>query len=138
MAELNARIKNYWEGEAQGYTRAIEDEHKGFKRKAWTDLILDYSPDIECLDVLDIGTGPSFFPIVLTQAGHNVTGIDLTQKMIEFARRNCANKGVIAKLITMDFHKLSFQDNSFDLLICRNLTWTLDIQLKLIKSATAY
>ncbi|AAM06827.1 TPA: class I SAM-dependent methyltransferase [Methanosarcina acetivorans] len=123
---LNTRIKNYWEGEAQGYSEAIEDELNGFERKAWADLVLEYAPSRDCLDILDIGTGPGFFPIVLTQGGHNVTGIDLTENMIEFARFNLAREGVNANLMTMDCQNLKFPDNSFDLLVCRNLTWTLD------------
>lgn len=123
---LNTRIKNYWEGEAQGYSKAIEEELNGFARKAWVELVLEYAPQKECLDVLDIGTGPGFFPIVLTQAGHNVTGIDLTENMIAFARHNLEREGVKAELLTMDCHDLDFPDGSFDLLVCRNLTWTLD------------
>ncbi|WP_269851749.1 class I SAM-dependent methyltransferase [Methanosarcina horonobensis] len=46
--------------------------------------------------------------------------------MIEFARLNLAREGASAKLMTMDCQDLKFPDNSFDLLVCRNLTWTLD------------
>lgn len=124
--ELNNRIKNYWEGEAQGYSKAIEDELAGFARQAWPDLILEYAPRKDCLDILDIGTGPGFFPIVLSQAGHKVTGVDLTENMIELARHNLDREGVSAKLLTKDCQDLKFPDNSFDLVVCRNLTWTLD------------
>ena len=85
-------------------------------------MILEYAPSKDCLDILDIGTGPGFFPIVLSQGGHNVTGIDLTENMIEFARFNLARESASAKLMTMDCQDLKFPDNSFDLLICRNLT----------------
>lgn len=130
---LNIRIKNYWEGEAQGYSEVIEDELNGFERKAWSDLVLEYAPSKDCLDILDIGTGPGFFPIVLSQGGHNVTGIDLTENMIEFARLNLAREGASAKLMTMDCQNLEFSDNRFDLLVCRNLTWTLDDPAKAYK-----
>lgn len=123
---LNIRIKNYWEGEAQGYSEFIDNELNGFERKAWSDLVLEYAPLKDSLDILDIGTGPGFFPIVLSQGGHNVTGIDLTENMIECARLNLAREGASAKLMTMDCQDLKFPDNSFDLLVCRNLTWTLD------------
>lgn len=128
--ELNNRIKNYWEGEAQAYSGAIEDELNGFERKAWADLVLENAPSKCCLDILDIGTGPGFFPIILSKAGHNVTGIDLTENMIEFARHNLEHEGAHAELMTMDCQDLKFSDNNFDLLVCRNLTWTLDDPIK--------
>lgn len=130
---LNTRIKNYWEGEAQGYSEAIEDELKGFERKVWSDLVLEYAPSKDRLDVLDIGTGPGFFSIILSQSGHNVTGIDLTDNMIAFARLNLAHEGANAKLMTMDCQELKFSDDCFDLLVCRNLTWTLDDPAKAYK-----
>lgn len=124
--ELNSRIKNYWEGEAEVYSSAIEDELKGREAEIWTDLVLEKAPEKEKLDILDIGTGPGFFPIILTKAGHSVTGIDITENMISFAEQNLEKEGVKAKVMTMDCQNLSFADNSFDLLVCRNLTWTLD------------
>ncbi|WP_347489734.1 class I SAM-dependent methyltransferase [Desulfoscipio sp. XC116] len=131
--ELNTRIKSYWEGEAEGYSDAIKDELKGFERKTWTKLILEYAPSKDCLDILDIGTGPGFFPIILSQVGHKVTGIDLTENMIECARQNLEKEGIAAKLWTMDCQALEFPDNCFDLLLCRNLTWTLDDPQKAYK-----
>ncbi|WP_269851750.1 hypothetical protein [Methanosarcina horonobensis] len=58
---LNIRIKNYWEGEAQGYSEFIDNELNGFERKAWSDLVLEHAPSKDSLDILDIGTGPGFF-----------------------------------------------------------------------------
>ncbi|MDF2873953.1 MAG: ubiquinone/menaquinone biosynthesis methyltransferase [Sporomusa sp.] len=124
--ELNERIKNYWEGEATLYSRSIEEELKGPQRAAWQHLILDNAPAKEGLEILDIGTGPGFFPIILTEAGHHVTGIDITENMIKCAKENVRQAGVEATLLQMDCQALTFADNRFDLVICRNLTWTLN------------
>jgi ubiquinone/menaquinone biosynthesis C-methylase UbiE len=124
--QFNERIKNYWEGEAECYSIGIEKELKDFHRKAWRELILEYAPQKEDLDILDIGTGPGFFPIILSDEKHKVTGIDLTDNMIHFAKKNLKDEGKEAVLLSMDCHNLTFEDNSFDLVLCRNLTWTLD------------
>lgn len=130
---LNQRIKNYWEGEAEAYNRGIEDELKSKQAEIWTALVLENSPEKEKLDILDIGTGPGFFPIILTKAGHNVTGIDITESMISVAKENLIGIDVKATLLTMDCQELSFTDNSFDLVVCRNLTWTLADPVKAYK-----
>lgn len=123
---FNERIKNYWEGEAECYTKGVERELKDFHRNAWKKLVFAYAPKKERLDILDIGTGPGFFPIILSEENHKVTGIDLTENMIHFAKKNLEAEGCGATLLSMDCHNLTFEDNSFDLVICRNLTWTLD------------
>ncbi|MFZ7101882.1 MAG: class I SAM-dependent methyltransferase [Peptococcaceae bacterium] len=126
---LEKRIKNYWEGEAQAYRAGIQDELKADKRQTWKKIILENAPVSgaeDKLNVLDIGTGPGFFPIILGEEGHHVTGIDLTENMVECAARNAKREKVKVNLLTMDCHNMNFADESFDLLICRNLTWTLD------------
>lgn len=124
--ELNERIKNFWEADAEGYSESVNRELENASREAWVSLVLEYAPKKERLDILDVGTGPGFFPIVLTQAGHNVTGTDLTENMIACAKRNVEARGLAATLLTMDAQKLTFSGDRFDLIICRNLTWTLD------------
>lgn len=45
----------------------------------------------EELKVLDVGCGPGFFPIILAEAGYNVTAVDYTEEMLEKARENAGN-----------------------------------------------
>ncbi|WP_053956662.1 class I SAM-dependent methyltransferase [Inediibacterium massiliense] len=124
--DFGKRIKQYWEGEADIYSVCIEEELGNFQREAWKKIVLEYAPKKQCLDILDIGTGPGFFPIVLGEEGHHVTGIDITENMISYARKNVERAGSKANLLTMDCHNLEFEDDTFDLIVCRNLTWTLD------------
>lgn len=123
--EMQKQIENYWEGEAAQYSESVWTEINSFKRQAWTDLIEEHRPPGSPLAVLDIGTGPGFFAIVLSGMGHRVTAIDCTRNMLDEARGNTEKVGLMAKFLKMDSHLLSFADCSFDLLLCRNLTWTL-------------
>lgn len=124
--ELNEEIKDYWEGEAQVYSRGIQEELNSPQRQAWKDLILDNAPKNGSMKVLDVGCGPGFFPIILGEEGHKVTGIDITENMISCAKSNVEAHGQRAELLTMDCQNLLFEDNTFDMVICRNITWTLD------------
>lgn len=126
---LEDRIKNYWEGEAQTYSEGIQEELQNDLRQIWKKIILGNAPAAVTnrkLKILDIGTGPGFFPIILGEEGHDVTGIDLTENMVECAARNAERENVTVNLMTMDCHDMAFADESFDLILCRNLTWTLD------------
>ncbi|ODA42104.1 hypothetical protein DSBG_1158 [Desulfosporosinus sp. BG] len=77
------------------------------------------------MEVLDIGTGPGFFAIILASLGHKVTAIDCTEEMLAHARRNAEREGVAPDFRKMDCQKLDLESNSFDLILCRNLTWIL-------------
>ena len=128
--QCNEKIKDYWEGEAGVYSQGIQEELSGFQREAWKRLVLENAPQKSVMKILDVGTGPGFFPIVLGKEGHWVTGIDLAENMIAQAKENRRIHGGTAELLVMDCQKLEFPDDSFDLILCRNLTWTLEDPLK--------
>ena len=125
LDELKEDIKQRWEDSAGGYDEGIVSELNGEKRTAWKRLILNNAPRKEGMKILDVGTGPGFFPVILGEEGHFVTGIDLTENMLKFAEKNAEENGVEAEFIRMDCTKTDFQDDTFDLIICRNLTWIL-------------
>ena len=78
------KIKDFWEGEAQIYDEAIKEELKGKFAPQWKKLILDNSPKADRLKVLDIGTGPGFFPVLLAQEGH-----DVNELIKDTVKKNC-------------------------------------------------
>ncbi len=41
------------------------------------------------INVLDIGTGPGFFSILLAERGYNVSAVDYTEEMLVKAKRQC-------------------------------------------------
>ena len=104
----NDKIKEYWEGEAGIYSEGIKAELQSETAENWKNLILEYAPEKEHLEVLDVGCGPGFFEITLGKEGHHVTGIDITENMIHEAKENVKAAGLSADLMTMDCHNLDF------------------------------
>lgn len=123
--EMLPEIKEYWDGWAEDFSKIIKKELNSFRKEAWQRLILDNAPDKKVLKILDIGTGPGMFSILLAEKGHDVTGVDCTDAMLEKAEQNAGDYGVQVKFLKMDSHELNFPDNSFDLIVNRNVTWTL-------------
>ena len=79
----------------------------------------------EEIRVLDVGTGPGFFAILLAELGYQVTAVDYTASMLDEARHNA---GTLARQICfrqMNAEELSFEAASFDVLVTRNVTWNL-------------
>lgn len=127
MSELLEKVEQYWDGRSEGYCEVNLQELDSFKRAAWIDLIKEYAPEVlgRKLKVLDIGTGPGFFAVIMASCGYEVTAVDYTDAMLQKAKKNADIYRNSIKFKRMDAHNLEFQDNTFDLIITRNLTWNL-------------
>lgn len=137
MAErLLKQIEEYWSTRTEGYSEVNDKELAGMQRQAWLSVLEEHFPkkDKEELKILDIGTGPGFFPVILARAGYQVTAVDYTPGMLEKAEKNIRSYGEKCGMelsdrvtfLRMDAQNLEFADGSFDAVISRNLTWNLE------------
>lgn len=124
-SQLENRITRYWNHRADDFTRVRHEEFHSIKKTRWLNEIRPLIPAEQKLRILDIGTGSGFFPMLLAPLGHIVTGIDLSPLMIASARHLTQQHGVEALFFCMNAQTLDFDDQSFDLILTRNLTWTL-------------
>ena len=128
MKEFLKENERYWADRAEGYCQVNIDELRSDKKLEWIDIIKSNAPVFagdRRLKVLDIGCGPGEFSIIMAEEGHDVTGVDITEEMLQQASENARNYNVKLNLKCMDVHNLEFEDNSFDLIISRNVTWNL-------------
>ena len=127
MEELTKENLQYWEKRAPSYTDVVRKNLGGGWDAVWSEMLISRFPDGEAdaLRVLDVGTGPGFYAIILAARGYRVTAVDFSAEMLAEARRNA---GALAERIDfrqMDAHALDFPDGSFDVIVTRNLTWNL-------------
>ena len=117
----------FWANDhAENYKKGVREELNSKEiTDQWVRKILENAPDKKKLRILDIGTGPGFFTINFTKLGHDVTGVDVTPDMIRVAKENAQEQGVECDFKIMNANSLDFPDNTFDLIISRNVTWTL-------------
>lgn len=128
MGELLKKVEEYWDNRSEGYSEMNLTELEGFKMNIWRELINKHKPEKMDgnLKVLDIGTGPGFFAITMALCGYDVTAVDYTHAMLDKARYNAKKFDVNINFMQMDAHDLIFEDESFDLVVTRNLTWNLE------------
>ena len=125
--------KEYWTGRASGYSEVNRHELSTEQRQRWKNCLREeltrHFSDraLTDLHVLDVGTGPGFFAILLRELGCNVTAIDLTPAMLAEAKENAGPLAaeIEIQFIEMNAEALRFADGSFDAVITRNLTWNL-------------
>ncbi len=119
-------IISYWTRRSTDFANLRQEELKSQKADLWIREILPYIPKDRSIRILDVGTGSGFFSILLAEEGYeHVTGIDLTPSMIEQARRLSSGMERQPDFRVMDAEYPEFADESFDVILTRNLTWTL-------------
>ncbi|WP_295791128.1 class I SAM-dependent methyltransferase [uncultured Veillonella sp.] len=124
MTILN-QIESYWDKRSSDFNELRKQEMHSPNGQAWTQLILQQLPPHTPLRILDVGTGTGFFSFLLAHQGHQVLGIDMSQQMIDHAKLNGTQFNSNAQFQKMDATKLDFSTSEFDMLISRNVTWTL-------------
>lgn len=125
MELIKHRVTHYWSNRADSFEQQRLREFDSEKRERWLAELRRYLPQGKTLHILDVGTGTGFFACLLAAEGHNTTGIDLTPNMIEHAKHMAAVLRLDAQFQLMDAEEPDFESESFDVLVTRNLTWTL-------------
>ena len=126
MDPLKQRITEYWTMRSDAFSDLRMRELSSHMRERWLTEFERFVPLHEKkLRVLDLGTGTGFFAFLFTQAGHEAIGIDLTESMIEKAKETAKQLKLDAEFFVMDAEYPDFDEESFDVLVTRNLTWTL-------------
>lgn len=119
------RIVNYWTRRSASFLEQRKAELHSPMAERWKREINARIPAGRKLKILDVGCGSGFFTILLAKQGHEVIGVDITPEMVENAVRLAEEERAECRFQVMDAENLQFADGAFDLVISRNLTWTL-------------
>lgn len=123
--EIEQRVKAYWTQRSHDFGAVRRNELKNDMGKRWQQELEAHLPQRTHLRILDVGTGTGFFPILLAEMGHLPQGIDLTPAMLREARAAAQQRGLSIPFLEMDAQNLGYGDGTFDVVLSRNLTWTL-------------
>ncbi|MFF8599975.1 class I SAM-dependent methyltransferase [Streptomyces sp. NPDC015232] len=125
MTDRAASITAYWDAAAASFD--TEPDH-GLRaaptRTAWDRLLRSWMPT-DPVDVLDVGCGTGSVSALLAEAGHRVTGVDLSPRMIEQARAKFATAGLPGRFLVGDAMAPPTHDRRFGAVLSRHLVWTL-------------
>jgi len=133
-------MKKWYEKIYQNYSDTYETEVFTKGTIGEIDFIekeINYDKSIR---ILDVGCGTGRHSIELAKRGYKVTGIDLSQCMLDKAMQNSKNIGVDVKFIKADARELKFE-KEFDLviMICEGgfaLMETDEMNFKILESSS--
>ena len=131
MEKLVKDNKAYWIQRAKGYSEVNKEELSGIQHSTWKEfLVSEISkcfPEREpgSIKILDVGAGPGFISIILSEAGYQVTAFDFADTMLAEAKANAGELSNQINFVQGDALNLPFEKDSFDVVFSRNLTWNL-------------
>lgn len=125
MSDDLQEAQQYWDNEAETFD--AEPDHglsDPVVLAAWKKLLQQWQPAPPA-KILDIGCGTGSLSLVLAKLGHQVTGIDLSPKMIAQAKVKTADAGLAGEFEVMGAAKPEFPPQSFKGIVCRHVLWML-------------
>jgi ubiquinone/menaquinone biosynthesis C-methylase UbiE len=105
------RVIVFYNNIADQYAKRYEGLKKVYYKKLESDVIKKFI-DFKNQIVLDLGTGPGWFPFEISEIIKKGVGIDFSSKMIEIAKKKCQSPNIT--FFVMDARKLHLPKNYFD------------------------
>jgi len=94
------------------------------EREAWKRTFREVFPE-KGLEILDVGCGTGELSILFAEMGHEVTGIDISRKMLEVAKTKAKACKAGITFEERDAENPRYAAASFDIVFNRHLLWTL-------------
>lgn len=122
---IKEEITSKWDDSSKTYDtqhgHAVKSDEEA---NAWKEAFKEVFPKGK-LNILDVGCGTGEISLLLASMGHKVTGLDLSEKMMEEGRIKAKKRGFKINFQLGDAENPPFDADSFDVVINRHLLWTL-------------
>ncbi|MFT4216554.1 MAG: methyltransferase domain-containing protein [Micropruina sp.] len=115
-------MTDYWDARSVDY----DATHEVADRDTWKEVLEGLVGSDRTLRILDVATGTGLIANLLAEHGYTkVTGTDLSEGMMRFAREHAAAQGLDVDYRFGNALDLPLPDASFDVVINSRLLWTL-------------
>lgn len=118
------RIVEYWDNRSSEYHKeysCVMDE----EMEIWRSIFSGILPGGKRIRAVEVGTGPGILAISLASMGHEVTGVDISEKMLGRAAENARAKNLEILLTKGDAENIPLADGEYDFVLSKYLLWTL-------------
>ena len=126
MDAVKESVRSYWDSQAGGFDHEFGHGLRDRRHKEiWMNILQRNLSSDRPLKILDAGCGTGFLSLLLSELGHEVTGLDFSTEMLAVARKKAEERNMSIGFHQGDAENPPFPPESYDYVICRHLIWTL-------------
>lgn len=118
-------IADYWDKQSKIWREEKEEEWTGNSPAQWARYFKTRKEYLTGYAALEVGTASGYFANILYQAGFTVSAMDISPAMIEEAKQVSHQLQIPINYKVGDAQHIPFDNNSFDLVFTRLMTWTI-------------
>ncbi|OJZ00139.1 MAG: hypothetical protein BGP15_00640 [Sphingobacterium sp. 40-24] len=119
------RITAYWNDRSSSWRKERDEAWSRPETERWLAFFKSVRSQAWGNKVLEVGTATGYFANIMTLAGFEVTAVDLSPQMIEYAKLVSQELELRVDYRVMDAQVLQFEANTFDFVFTRLMTWTI-------------
>ncbi len=119
------RITAYWNDRSSSWRKERDEAWSRPETERWLAFFKSVRSQASGNKVLEVGTATGYFANIMTLAGFEVTAVDLSPQMIEYAKLVSQELELRVDYRVMDAQVLQFEANTFDFVFTRLMTWTI-------------
>ena len=124
--DLKEVIRKRWNDRARTYDNSPgHGIHSDQEKQAWMKILSNALDQKQGLRILDVGTGTGALALLLAEMNHEVTGIDLSNEMLNKAREKAKTNNLKIEFRAGDAESPAFEHESLDAIVSRHVLWTL-------------
>ena len=112
---VKSGIRKYWDWRSRTY--GLDQDRSIQVADKWKSVMSELAETGHGRRALDIGTGTGQFAFYLAEQGFEVDGVDISEKMIVWAREKALQANLKIDFKTGDAEHLDFEDNTFDVVV---------------------
>ncbi|GAB3753716.1 class I SAM-dependent methyltransferase [Microlunatus parietis] len=122
---MTEELSVLWDREAPRFDDAADHGLRDPEvRAAWRELLVPLVGS-EPQNVADLGCGTGSLAVLLAEAGHRVTGIDLAPEMIKRARAKAGSMTPTPEFLVADASVPPLPAGTFDVVLARHVLWAM-------------
>lgn len=113
-------VRKEWDEHAESYDEYYKEFNGAVEHYVDWELLKEHLPENRDANILDAAGGTGRITLPLVKMGYSVTLCDISPAMLDVARQKLKKEGLLGRveILECDVRKLSFPDESFDLVTC--------------------
>ncbi len=123
-SSVEQQSKEYWDARAKGYSISTRKE-LDMDSNVLRNIMRNQLGLNRKLKAVDMGTGAGLAAITLARLGHDVTAVDSSEKMLEYARKNADYAHVDINFVLGDVISPPLLKHEYDVLVAKSVVWNL-------------